>query len=183
MMVGLVGVGAVLPGAAYGQLPPGRAVVYELHEVPSDPQSAVVFTITFALTALEQDGNWIGWEITSASFQQPGTGRRWTQSLPFVATTDGLWWVEHADPTAPDTGEFVDAPLLYGTAWNENGAGPDLNFDLAGHAAAGAGPYTNTAMLDYSFSTTALVEEDPPPSGDDDPTDVPEPPNDPWTHG
>ncbi|MEE9296951.1 MAG: hypothetical protein V3W34_18560 [Phycisphaerae bacterium] len=170
--------------AANAVLPDDQTVEYRIHETPTDPKSAVVFVVRLELTAEDSAGYEVGWEITTAQFRQPGTpDTTWTEDYPYVDTTDGLWWVKHADPEAPEASEFVLPPWLLSTATADDPQDDDLDYDLEGVAYSlppppGEPPYENTAALDYSFTLAQqeilLVE------GDDEPVDAPngvEPPD------
>ncbi len=167
---------------ANAALPDEQIIEYRVHEIPTDPESTVVFVVRLELTAADSDGNEIGWEITTAEFRQPGSGGDtiWAENSPYVDTADGLWWIEHADPEAPEESEFVLPPWLAGIATADNPQDDDLDYDLEGVEYSppplpGDPPYENTAALDYSF--TLSQEEEPLEEGDDEPVDVP--PDDP----
>ena len=56
----------------------------------------------------------------------------WEDEDPEVDTTDGLWWVEHADPDNPVPSDFVETAPVAGTAIAADPEDPDLDFDVAG---------------------------------------------------
>lgn len=135
---------------------PDQIISYVLHETPADPESAVVFTVELDLTAVDFDGDWVGWEVAEARFLQPldpGGDTVWVEQLPFVDTLDGLWWIEHADPEAPVDAEFVLPPLLEGTAIAQDAADPDMDYSFEGLVYVPPpepedSPYETTGALD-----------------------------------
>lgn len=164
--------------AARAELPDDQIVEYRVHETPTNPESAVVFAVRLELRAVDSDANGVGWEITTAKFRQPDT--TWTEDSPYIDSPDGLWWVDHADPNAPEESEFVLPPLLVGTATADDPLDDDLDYDLEGveySPPPGEPPYENTGALDYSF--TLAHEEDPLEEGDDEPVEVPDDPGTP----
>lgn len=160
-------------------LPDDRWAEYTVYETPNDPQSDVVFIVRLHLVADQQingegTAGSIGWEVTGMDFTQPGTpsDTLWTEDSPSVDTPDGLWWVDHADLSNPDTAEFALPPSLVGTATADDPADEDLDYDLAGEeytppAAPGEPPHEVTGSLtfdSYLATSQAAVEE-----GDDEP--------------
>lgn len=135
------------------------SVRYNIRETPDDPSSAVIWTIDLALQENQVDGNNVGWSIDSATISQlNGTGQApnvWTEATPTVNSPDGLWWIEHADPQAPQTSEFAEPPLLENTAIAEDPADSDLDYDLEGlpyNPPPEGPPFENTAAVDYRFT-------------------------------
>ena len=159
--------------------PVDRVITYSIHEIPTDPSSDVVFVVSLDLTAADLDGSWVGWEIESAEFRQPGIGGGadtvWTKSSPFIDTVDGLWWIEHVDPTAPEVAEFVMPPELLGTAAADDPANADLEYDLVGvvytpPAPPETPPYENTSALAFAFTEEGQAE--PIEEADEEPADT-----------
>jgi hypothetical protein len=143
-----------LAAPALAQLPADRTLKLEIHSVPSDPESPVDFIVVLELTAEDVDGDAVGWAVTSIRIGQLDewgfTIGDWSQSDPVVASTDGLWWLEHADGENPTTSEFVILPTILGTAAPELANDPDLDFFLEG---TGAQPDP-----DYPFPTGGIVD-------------------------
>jgi len=164
-------------------LPDDRWVALRVHETPNDPESALVFVVWLELTAMDSDGDDVGWDIITAKFIQPGTpDTTWTDNSPYVDTADGLWWIEHADHEAPLDSEFVLPPWLAGTATADDPLDDDLDYDFAGvtytaPSPPGEPPYANTGALDYSFTLT--LEQTPMEEGEDEPVDIPDNPGEP----
>lgn len=159
---------------AAGDLPPDQHVVYNIREVPSDPQSAVVFDVRLTLSAQSVDGNSVGWRIERIECWRTidGVVTVWTENTPALASADGLWWVEHADAAAPQIGEFAAPPLLEGTAVAEDPQQPALDYSLAGvRLAEPSGvPYANATAL--TFALTLANESQPLKAGDDEPVEI-----------
>ena len=161
-----VGFGAAILAAGNAHPPVGFAVPNSLevsfwiHDDPSDPESDVTFKIKLALTESDSDGDSIGWDVTSIEFRQihaSGPDTVWVESSPSVPTGDGLWWVTHADPTDPQTDEFVMPPNLSGTAVAQDSKDDDLDYDFEGVTYTpppppGEPPYEVTAGMDYYFA-------------------------------
>ncbi len=176
-------------GSAWAQGPAAdKIVAYRIHELPNDPNSAVVFTVTLTLHAAGSSGATIGWQIAAAEFRQPGAGEApdtiWVDQSPYVDSVDGLWWVEHSDPSRPGLSEFREPPLLVGIAAAVDPADDNLNYTLHGlefSPPPEGGPYEITAAFTYCFSKVA--EPSPFLDGEDDPVDIPDEPEPPTTGG
>ena len=159
-------------------------VQYKLRETPSDPNSAVTWTIGLYLKEKQVDGNDVGWLIESIKISQlDSVGQPenvWTEETPTVNSSDGLWWVEHADPNDPQASEFVEPPLLESTATTEDPASADLDYYLEGvpyNPPPGGQPYVETGALNYTF--TLVGSSDPEDEGEDEPVELPPPIEDP----
>ena len=154
-------------------------VSYWIHETPADPNSPVEFRIRLELANSDEDGDSIGWEVTSLEICQvesTGACTLWVDDDPNVPTQDGLWWVEHADPNDPQDDEFTMPPHLQGTAAADDPNDADLDYDFEGQVylaptPPGEPPYDVTAALDYTF--TPVGSNDPIGDGDDEPVEVP----------
>ena len=163
-----------LAGSVFG-LPPDREVHYAIHQNPENPFSRVQYVLTLSITALEQDGDWIGWEVTNYKITEKavlGSDTVWGVDLPFVDTDDGLWWVEHVDPNDPGRAEFAVAAPVSDRAVAQDPGIPDLYFDVVGqpNAVSPEGwPEDVTGTLNFAF--WALPEPDDPPPAPDDPPD------------
>lgn len=161
--------------ATRADLPVDRSVYLYMYEVPGDPESDIVFSVTLDLEASDIDGYWVGWEITSIEVREPGTQDTvWIESFPMVDSPDGLWWVEHYDPGDPLHDEFTVPPLLEGTALAQDPLNDDLDYVLEGASyipPPGGAPYDSTAAIDYTFTLDGEVE--PKKDGDDEPVEMP----------
>jgi hypothetical protein len=151
---------------------------YGIHETPSDPNSPLAFLVSLSLTASAGDCTETGWSITEIEVRQVGANggsdRVWTERYPYVPTTDGLWWVSHADVASPQASEFALPPQLMGTAMAADSSYADLDYGFVGVAYASPiapelPPYAVTGAATFEFQ----VEGDPTPIGDGDgePTD------------
>ena len=190
----------LLVGPAFG-LPADRVVHYAIRVDPTNPNSRVQYVLAPTISAREQDGDWVGWEVANYSITEKallGSDTVWAVDLPFVDTTDGLWWVEHADPNAPVRSDFAVPAAVIDTAVASDPGSPNLYFDVVGvpyTPPAGGGPFEVTGALDFAFWSVPQAADPPLPpdpptppdppddSGDDEPVDIPEPYNDPIAAG
>jgi hypothetical protein len=172
-------VAALLPAAAArgDELQTTVFVEYAIRELPTDPESPVVFRARLRLVKIAQNGNAIGWSVAAIALRQPGKSGEpdtlWTQALPAVPSPDGLWWVTHADTAHPAPAEFVLPPHLSGTATSLTPGVADLDFDLEGllYAPPPEGPpHDTTASLNYSFQLVNAPE--PEEEGEDEEVEV-----------
>ncbi len=176
--------GLVLTTAA-AALPADRTIYIAIHQNPANPHSRVQYVLAQMITAVEQDGDWIGWEIENYKITEKallGADTVWDVDYPDVGTTDGLWWVEHYDPDNPVPADFAEAAPVADRAIANDPANPDLYFDVAGvpyTAPPGGPPYELTGAISFTFSTTANANDPPDDSGDDEPVDSPDNPNPP----
>lgn len=156
--------------------PPDYTIQFNLHETAGAPTSANDFLITLGLMIESQDGNSIGWDVIMVTIRKLDENgdvvNTWFKNTPFVDTTDGLWWIEHADPQSPANGEFLIPPRIVDTAPSANPTEPSLVFDIEGAlyvAPPDGAPFADTGLL-----TTWLQEEgNPPPPPNKDETDEP----------
>ncbi|HVP12020.1 MAG TPA: hypothetical protein VMV94_12635 [Phycisphaerae bacterium] len=155
------------------------SISYQIHAVPDDPKSPVLFAVTLEVEEADRDGDSVGWEILSAHFERHGQGAAtWIKDAPFVATPDGLWWVRHANANAPVTEDFVKPPEIAGTAEGQDGMHDDLGFVLEGafyDPELRGSPFTTTGSLNYAFVLANAPE--PVAEGEDDPVEVGEKPH------
>lgn len=175
-------------GAAVHALPPDRVVYYAIHTNPTNPTSPVQYYLTLSISAQSQDGNDIGWQIDTYRVTEKatlGNDTAWEIELPDVDSPDGLWWVTHVDPNAPDRSDFLTIAPVAGRAVALDPNDNDLDIEVS------AGTYTPPLEGDPWEVTTAItyafaVAQQPPPSepppgdgGSDEPVDMPIPPMDP----
>jgi hypothetical protein len=139
-----------------------QSISYKIHETPEDPNSAVVFVVTLTVDEAVRDGDKVGWEVLEAHIEQPGTPADvWVKSAPLVWTTDGLWWITHADPDHPLLDEFASPPAITGTAQAQGQGTENLNFELEGRAydqQIKGSPYAVNGALDYVFALVNTTE-------------------------
>ncbi|MCA9254951.1 MAG: hypothetical protein KDA33_04910 [Phycisphaerales bacterium] len=96
-----------------------RVIAYDLFEDYSDPQSDVIFTVYLDLGEQTRDVDAVGWKVKAAYFEMPRPNDDpivWKVTAPYLTTSDGLYWVEHADLNAPVDAEFDQPPEMSGTA-------------------------------------------------------------------
>ncbi len=166
-------------------LPPDRVVHIAIHQNPENPTSRVQYFLSYSITAVEQDGDWIGWEIENLKITEKallGADTVWDVDYPDVGTTDGLWWIEHDDPADPVRADFVEPAPVADTAVASDPADPDLDFDVVGvpYTEPPEGPpYEITGAINFAFSTTPDPDDPPDDSGDDEPVDGDNPPDPP----
>jgi hypothetical protein len=162
--------------AARADPPADRTVNLYMYEVPGDPDSGVAFSVALDLTAVDTDGNWVGWEITSIEIREYGTPDTvWIEDLPFVDTPDGLWWVEHEKPVSPQPADFTLLPAVEGTAIAQDLYDRDLEYAIAGSSydpPPDGDPYPITAAVDYTFKLQG--EEKPIREGNAEPAESPD---------
>ena len=162
---------------AQAELPADRVAEYSIRETPTDPESDVLYTITLELTAVNQDGDEIAWEITEVTVTEPAQGNSgktvWVDDAPDPATQDGYWWVEHADPADPQDAEFDVPPPLERTAEAVDPSDDDMEYELAGaYCDAQCQQVYNSegGALDYTLKLTN--EEEPEVEEDDEPVQI-----------
>ena len=167
--------------------PPDHAITFKLHATVGDPTSPVDFTVTMGLMIEEHDGSSIGWDVIVVTIRQMDDEGNvittWSKSNPDVDTTDGLWWIEHANPAAPVNSEFLVPPLISGTAPSPNPNVVSLEFEFEGNIYVeppeGA-PFDDTASL------TLLLRDEgtpPPPAKkdiEDESVEMPDEPQEPF---
>lgn len=181
---------ALIPVAAAIAVPNEQTVSFQFYDTPTDPNSDVVFAVELTLVPdmiIESEfgpNGWVGWELTNAKFIEPDAGGdiEWNEAYPYVDTADGLWWVAHADMGNILIAEFVEPPLVSGTADPVDVNEDDLDYNFEGGiytppASPREPPHPVTGALTYSFQRAA----EPPPieDGNDEPVEIPEGPHDP----
>jgi len=94
-------------------------IAYDLLDDYTDPQSEVIFTVYLDLGEHSRDVDAVGWKVKAAYFEMPRPNDDpivWKVTAPYLTTSDGLYWVEHADLDAPEDAEFDVPPEMSGTA-------------------------------------------------------------------
>jgi len=167
--------------------PPDHAITFKLHETVGDTTSTIDFTVTMGLMKDTVDGNDIGWDVIVVTFREMddegNVVTTWTKNNPDVDTTDGLWWIEHANPASPVNSEFLVPPLISGTAPSPNPNVISLEFEFEGDIYVE--PPEGAPFEDTSSLTTLLRDEGtppPPPKKDveNEPVEMPNQPSDPY---
>jgi hypothetical protein len=131
-----------LPAAiqtARAEDPPQDAVLavrYTIHEVATDPDSPVIWTVDLGIQEANRLGDFVAWQVTAIRVTRNGplTGqvRSWLDVNPTVETSDGLWWVAHVDPNSVERSEFDLPPLTSGVAEPDPGTDSELVYSFAG---------------------------------------------------
>lgn len=132
-------------------LPPDQTVSYQLHADPEDPNSPVTVTTTVTLVASQESGSAVGWSISAIDIHAldgASQSTHWAGNLVQIQAPDGLWWITHSDPNAPQLTDFAVPPLLTGTVTNESNANLTMNFELEGNTEV---PVNNTPFILTSF--------------------------------
>lgn len=155
--------------------PPAKQdVVYKIHDDPSDPNSDVVLTIGLTLVPTARDGNSIGWEIGQIRFRElsrdGSPDATWIESNAVIPTSDGRWWINHADPANPQLAEFAQPPHLWGTAMADDPNQNNLDYDFQGTGPMGLTPWEPTGWLDYELAVEG--ESQPLDEGEDEPVEI-----------
>jgi uncharacterized protein with beta-barrel porin domain len=173
-LLAIIAGGAAVANAA---LPDNQQIAYYIRESPADPNSAIAVEVDLTLSAQAADTNSVGWRIDKITFHRTvgGVKTTWTKSTPAVNTPDGLWWVQHANVTAPQKGEFAEPPPLNGTASAKLAQDPNLDFSWSSAAppAPSSTPYANAAALTYVLELVS--EAGPLVEGDDEPVEIDDP--------
>ena len=60
----------IVPHPAAADLPDDVTVEYYIHEIPSNSASEIVFIVQLDLTAVDSDGDSVGWEISEAVYNR-----------------------------------------------------------------------------------------------------------------
>lgn len=157
---------AFLGGVAYG-LPADRVVTIGIRSNPDNPTSPVHYEAALSLSAVAQDGNWIGWEVVNLTFREKatlGTDTVWSIDYPLVDTQDELWWVEHADPNQPVRTDFKELAPITGVALPVTPGMKNLDFSIEGvpytPPPEGA-PYASTSAISFRLRLTTETTSDP----------------------
>lgn len=147
-------------------LPPDVTVQLNLREPPGDPLSDVTHRVILGLFEDSRNGDSVGWDVAILTIREldenGDVAYRWSTGGPTVDTSDGLWWIEHADPDNPELEEFVLLPRIHGTAGALDQGVSDLDFDFEGNVYTeppGGPPFEITGSLD----TFLRLAETPPP--------------------
>jgi len=128
---------ASLGFAEIAQAADTRYVTYMIREDPGDPESDVIFYVTFQITAYDQDHDTIRWEVESVYVTKvnvaPEANTHWTHDWPLLKSADGLWAVTHADPEDPQASDFDHMPgIEEGLAWADGSEDKDLIYSFRG---------------------------------------------------
>ena len=166
-----------LPSTASADLPDDRVVHVGIHADPTNPNSRVEYYVSHSISAQEQDGDWIAWQIDNYKITEKaivGSDTVWGVDLPFVDTPDGLWWVEHVDPGSPVRPDFKAIPPVVDTAIANDPADDDLEFDVSEGVYTEppeGDPWEVTTALDFTF--TVEGEQEPAASGENEMVEIP----------
>jgi hypothetical protein len=163
--------------AAKADVPSNRKIKFYIRQIPSDLQSDIIWTVELDIKADDSNGESVGWQITALHVKDHDLSyfplRSWTETSLQVNTSDGLWWVDHADHMDPLASEFDVTPLLEGTAiaaWQEDA---NLEYSFEGDSYSG-NPSYGGKVSGLTFSFTLVGEEDPEEEDDDEPGEIDE---------
>jgi hypothetical protein len=165
-----------VPRLAEASPPDTQVVEYIIREVPDHPDSPVVFGAKITLTPVSANGSQVAWEATELVLMEIDSNGAatsvWIDSSPSFAVWQGRWWVEHADPEAPELSEFSMPPFIEGTAAAEEENGAALDYTMAGDTCASCrGMFGgNVAALNYEF--TLVGEQIPLEAGEVEPVQI-----------
>lgn len=155
--------------AVKADLPLSRKVVYSIREIPTNPESPIIFTVTLRLVAGQISGKAVAWIVDYAVFDTVGQApKRWIKENPALDTPDGLWWVEHEDPLNPVESEFGVPPRLVGVAKAQDTGYDDLDYGFVGVTPP---PTSSQALAQYHFQQLNLADPEAE-SVDEEPVDV-----------
>ena len=162
-------------------IPPDVTVQYNLRETPGDPLSDVTHHLILGLFEDSRDGDNVGWEVAILTIHELDENGdviyRWSKGYPTVDTTDGLWWIEHADPDNPVMEEFVLPPRIYDCALALDPGVSNLDFDIEGKTYSeppGGPPFDTTGSLDIFLRLAETPPPDPEKDVDDEETEIPD---------
>ncbi len=154
-------------------LPTDQNFKYRVREVPTDPQSRVVWEVILHLSAYSSSGNSVKWNVDGSEFiqydSQGSVIAEWVERSPAPDTLDGLWLIEHADPEKPQSSEFDFPPLITGMAVARNPSDDDLDYSFEGApylAPPGEPPFEDPAAANFRFRLLPLP--DPEEEGEDE---------------
>lgn len=163
------------PNTVTAEVPTHRTITFTIHEVPSDPQSGVVWTIRLSITATTVCDTAVGWQVEDVWVEQHNDAyvphRLWNDYMPLVNTSDGLWWIAHGDPMNPQPSEFTDLPALGGIASIVQNSTFNLEYVLEGASTPLSSP-NGGAISQVRFSLACMGEGEPVDEGEDEPAEV-----------
>jgi len=176
LFIGLAALAAaasvVRPAAAQG-LPPPRTVEFNLRQSPQDPLSPVVGVVTAHITPTDRVENQVAWQISEVEVRVVGSDGQtqavWKDTAP--AAGKEAWWVAHADAAAPQPEEFVETPLLVGTADATEGTTAALDYEFASTLSASTLYDGRVADASYNLALETAPEE-PIAGGDGEPVET-----------
>jgi len=181
ILVGLIGANPVQAGN-------GRVVQFDIRVSPGDTGSDVNYSVLLDLNKQDTMNQYVGWEVLRIEFQKLDENgdvvTAWVEDFPVIDSPDGLWWTIHGNPGHPVRGEFVQMPLLLGTAVSCDSSMPLLQYDISSEEyvppVGQVKPFEATAALTYYLAIGDDPEGDPDSDGDDDPVDMPDPIREPY---
>ena len=153
--------------AAEATLPDDQTIRYNIREIPSDPESDVIFTITLELSANQADGDSVGWQIDEVRFVRISDEAEWIEDYG-TNSKPSLWWVDHADHHSPELSEFAMPPLLTGMAEAVLAPDPDLEYSIVGKTCDTACQEIYTPSIAAALDLLLWVDQEPEPEVDDE---------------
>ncbi|MBX3395860.1 MAG: hypothetical protein KF841_10885 [Phycisphaerae bacterium] len=141
------------------------------YTLPADQVTGDYYVLRLALSAEDQSGSSVGWGVSQVDIRlfnrfdvEQG---RWIDTGPAVGTIDGLFWVLHDDPEAPELAEFEALPKISGIA-DEAGqsfpAGLEYEIESAGPRSLA----TTSLMAQMNYRLQFENEENPETEGEDE---------------
>ena len=166
---------------------PDHTIGFNLHKTVGDPTSPIDFTVTMGLMIEAQDGDSIGWDVVVVTIREWNENgdllNTWSKFNPFVETTDGLWWIEHANPAAPVNSEFLIPPRIADTAGHVNPTEAALEFEFEGTiyvAPPEGAPFEDTSSLTIWLRAEEIPPPPPKKDIENEPVEMPDEPQEPF---
>lgn len=151
--------------------------------LPADEVTGDYYVIRLQLTPESQSGNNVGWGVTKIDIRLLNRFEieqgRWIDTAPAVATADGLIWVLHEDPEAPELAEFETLPKIGGLA-DDAGQSPSSGMEYDIESAESTSYSATTSLVaQMNYRLKFEEEEEAATQGDDAPVVVDEDESDP----
>lgn len=159
-------------------------VDYSVREDPSDEESDVLYVFSLGLSEVNVDCDGIWWKVEELVIVEVnnsgGHDKYWSEDDPLVGTSNGLWWVEHANTSKPIAEELHSPPLIIGTAVAHDTNDEDMDYDVEGEEyvtpPGELTPYDGrVTSLTHTIAETGQSQSAS--EGDEDPAEV-DPPED-----
>ena len=157
-------------------------VDYSVRADPGDEESDVLYVFSLGLSEVNVDSEGIDWKVVELVIVEVnnsgGHDKYWSEDDPLVGTTNGLWWVEHADTSKPIAEEFHSPPLIIGTAITHDVNDGDMDYDFVGEEyVTPPGELTphDGRVTSLTHTITETGQSQNASEGDDEPMEVDEP--------
>jgi hypothetical protein len=153
-----------MPLQAQPELPIDQALIFRIHDTPSDRYSAKHLEIRMELVAVDRLDDEVAWRVKSIQVTRfDGAGAivsEWVDTQPVIQTQSTLWHVIHVDPLDPALEEFTEPPLIFGFAACTEPNDPELHYEFQGVTLGGStqpGVYDVTSYWDYYFELAGVA--------------------------